>query len=84
MPKQWMRCSIMLWCMSTMMEVSRPKRSFWRASNLNVAAQQETTESMTAHMFGGTVIVTGIYVTKGVEKGKPYVRRGRFVDTWTP
>ena len=45
--------------------------------------QQETTESMTAHMFGGTVIVTGIYVTKGVEKGKPYVRRGRFVDTWT-
>lgn len=46
--------------------------------------QQEITESMTAHTFGsGTVIVTGVYVAKGSEKGKPYVRRGRFVDTWT-
>ncbi len=44
--------------------------------------QQEITESMTAHMFGSTVVVTGVYVAKGVEKGKPYVRRGRFVDTW--
>jgi ketosteroid isomerase-like protein len=45
--------------------------------------QQETTESMTARAFGSTVVVTGIYVAKGVEKGKPYMRRGRFVDTWT-
>lgn len=44
--------------------------------------EQEITESMTAHAFGTTVIATGIYVTKGVENGKPYTRRGRFVDTW--
>jgi ketosteroid isomerase-like protein len=44
--------------------------------------QQEVTESMTAHMFGGTVVVTGVYIAKGVKNGKPYVRRGRFVDTW--
>jgi hypothetical protein len=44
--------------------------------------QQEVTESMTAHMFGSTVVVTGIYVAKGVKNGKPYMRRGRFVDTW--
>jgi len=45
--------------------------------------QQEVTESMAGHVFGSVVIVTGLYITKGVEKGKPYVRRGRFVDTWT-
>lgn len=45
--------------------------------------QQEITESMSAHAFGNTIIVTGIYVVKGAGKGKPYVRRGRFVDTWS-
>ncbi len=45
--------------------------------------QQEITESMTARTFGDTVIVTGIYAAKGVENGKPYTRRGRFIDTWT-
>lgn len=43
---------------------------------------QEATESMTGRAFGATVIVTGVYVAKGLEKGKAYVRRGRFVDTW--
>jgi hypothetical protein len=37
---------------------------------------------MTAHTFGGTVIVTGAYAAKGSENGKPYLR-WRFVDTWT-
>jgi ketosteroid isomerase-like protein len=45
--------------------------------------QQEITESMTGHMFGNTVVVTGIYIARGTEHGKPYVRRGRFVDTWS-
>lgn len=44
--------------------------------------QQEITESMTAHVFSGSVVVTGVYVARGVDNGKPYVRRGRFVDTW--
>jgi ketosteroid isomerase-like protein len=42
----------------------------------------EITESMTAHKAGAAIVVTGIYLAKGVENGKPYVRRGRFVDTW--
>lgn len=46
--------------------------------------QQEQTGSVTAHVLGGVVVVTGLYVTKGTENGKPYVRRGRFVDTWAP
>lgn len=44
--------------------------------------QQEITESMAAHMFGSTGVVSGIYVARGTENGKPYVRRGRFLDTW--
>jgi uncharacterized protein (TIGR02246 family) len=46
--------------------------------------QQELTGSMTARVLGNIVVVTGIYIAKGVENGKPYVRRGRFVDTWVP
>jgi hypothetical protein len=48
----------------------------------NLHPQQEVTESMTAHVFAGAGIVTGVYVAKGVENGKPYTRRGRFIDTW--
>jgi hypothetical protein len=44
--------------------------------------QQETTESMNTRIFGATVVVTGIYLAKGIENGKPYVRHGRFLDTW--
>lgn len=53
-----------------------------RVKAANAHPQQEVTESMTAYAFGNSVIVTGIYVASGVENGKPYVRRGRFVDTW--
>ena len=44
--------------------------------------QQEVAEGMTTHVFWNTVVVTGLHISKGVENGKPYVRRGRFVDTW--
>jgi hypothetical protein len=39
-------------------------------------------ESMLAHAYGNTVVVTGIYREKGVGSGKFYARRGRFTDTW--
>jgi ketosteroid isomerase-like protein len=54
-----------------------------RIKNSSSHPQQEVTESMTGHVYENTVVVTGIYSAKGTEKGKPYVRRGRFVDTWT-
>src|SRR5216684_1558900 len=44
--------------------------------------QLVTTEGMTAHVWGTTAIVTGIYRERGVRDGKPYNRRGRFIDTW--
>jgi ketosteroid isomerase-like protein len=44
--------------------------------------EQEVVESMSARVYGDTAIVIGIYRVKGVDKGKPYQRRGRFTDTW--
>jgi ketosteroid isomerase-like protein len=44
--------------------------------------QQVAPESMKVHVFGSTAIATGVFRAKGVERGKPYVRRERFVDTW--
>ena len=43
---------------------------------------QFLTASMAVHLHGNTAIVTGIFLIKGVEHGKPYAQRERFVDTW--
>ncbi len=48
----------------------------------NSQEQQVSPESMSVHVFGGTAIATGVFRAKGVEGGKSYVRRERFVDTW--
>jgi ketosteroid isomerase-like protein len=39
-------------------------------------------ENMEVHLYGNTAIVTGSYIEKGKDKGKPFERRGRFTDTW--
>jgi ketosteroid isomerase-like protein len=44
--------------------------------------QQVAPESMKVHVFGNTAVATGVFRAKGVEGGKSYVRRERFVDTW--
>jgi ketosteroid isomerase-like protein len=44
--------------------------------------EQQVVDSMSAHVYGDTAVVTGIYRVKGIDKGKPYQRRGRFTDTW--
>jgi ketosteroid isomerase-like protein len=48
----------------------------------NSQEQQVAPESMSVHVFGKTAIATGVFRAKGVEAGKRYVRRERFVDTW--
>jgi ketosteroid isomerase-like protein len=48
----------------------------------NSQDQQVAPESMNVRVFGNTAISTGVFRAKGVEAGKPYVRRERFVDTW--
>jgi len=47
-----------------------------------LSPEQITNEQQTAHVFGDCAIVTGVYREKGINKGKPYSRRGRFTDTW--
>ena len=44
--------------------------------------EQVTPESISVHLVGGVAIATGIFRAKGIEGGKPYVRRNRFADTW--
>ena len=48
------------------------------------AAQQQQVEpeSMNVHVYGNVAIATGVMRVKGVENGKSYTRRERFVDTW--
>jgi ketosteroid isomerase-like protein len=43
---------------------------------------QVLTELMAVHLHGNTAIVTGVFLIKGVGRGKPYAQRVRFVDTW--
>jgi hypothetical protein len=48
----------------------------------NYHPDQIVNESMTARAYDSVVVVTGTYREQGTEKGKSYVRRGRFTDTW--
>jgi ketosteroid isomerase-like protein len=43
---------------------------------------QALTEQSTVEVYGDSGVVVGVFRTKGVEKGKKYLRRERFVDTW--
>ena len=37
---------------------------------------------MNARVYGDAAVVTGVYRVRGTDNGKPYLRRGRFTDTW--
>jgi uncharacterized protein DUF4440 len=41
---------------------------------------QAVTEQSTVQVYGDVAVV--VFIIKGTEKGKPYVHRERFVDTW--
>ena len=43
---------------------------------------QAVTEQSNVQMYGDAAVVVGVFRVKGMEKGKPYVHRERFVDTW--
>jgi ketosteroid isomerase-like protein len=60
-----------------------------KAQFLNRTAKQSgsdlqwlVTPAMSAHVYGNTAVVVGSYRAKGLRRGKPYQRDGRFVDTW--
>ena len=39
-------------------------------------------EGMTVHVYGNAAVVNGIYRESGTNKGKKYVIRSRYTDTW--
>jgi ketosteroid isomerase-like protein len=39
-------------------------------------------DSMVVRLHGDAAIITGIFRTTGLDHGKPFARRERFVDTW--
>ena len=44
--------------------------------------EQQVVESTSVRVYGTTAVVIGVYRVKGLDQGKPYLRRGRFTDTW--
>jgi ketosteroid isomerase-like protein len=47
-----------------------------------VQEQQVSPESIAVRVHGTIAIATGVFRAKGLQGGKHYVRRERFVDTW--
>jgi len=43
---------------------------------------QAVNEQINVQIYGNAAVVVGIFRIKGMEKGKPYVHRERFTDTW--
>jgi len=43
---------------------------------------QAVNEEMNIQVYGNSAVVVGIFRVKGMEKGKAYVHRERFIDTW--
>jgi ketosteroid isomerase-like protein len=48
----------------------------------NAQEQQVAPEFLKVNVHGNVAIASGVLRVKGVENGKPYTRRERFVDTW--
>ena len=59
------------------------KKEFLESTLHNSIEQEQiNNDGMTVHIYGNAAVVTGIYRDKGIEKGKAFLRRGRFTDTW--
>jgi ketosteroid isomerase-like protein len=52
------------------------------ASQPSAQQQQVAPESLNVEVHGNVAIATGVMRVRGVEGGKSYTRRERFVDTW--
>ena len=44
--------------------------------------QEGNPESIKVRFIGNVAIATGVFRQTGLEKGKPFIRQNRFVDTW--
>ena len=46
------------------------------------APAQSVTEQSKVDVYGDSAVVTGIFRTHGLDKGKSFTRRERYLDTW--
>ena len=62
---------------------TQTKREFLDSVKVTSSQEQQVApESLTVHVFGDTAVATGVFRATGLEGGKRYTRRERFVDTW--
>ena len=63
--------------------MSTKKQLLADVKSADVTGEQINNEGVTVRLYGNNVAVsTGIYRDKGMEKGKPFSRRGRFTNVW--
>lgn len=63
--------------------ISTKQQLLAEVKSADVTGEQINNEGVTVRLYGNNVAVsTGIYRDRGMEKGKPFSRRGRFTNVW--
>jgi ketosteroid isomerase-like protein len=63
--------------------ISTKQRFLADIKSADIIGEQINNEGVTVRVYGNNVAVsTGIYRDKGIDKGKPFSRRGRFTNVW--
>lgn len=62
--------------------ISTKKQLLADVKSADVTGEQINNEGVTVRLYGNVAVSTGIYRDKGIEKGKPFSRRGRFTNVW--
>ena len=63
--------------------ISTKQQFLAQVNSADITGEQINNEGVTVRLYGNNVAVsTGIYRDKGMEKGRPFSRRGRFTNVW--
>lgn len=62
--------------------ISTKQQFLAEVKSADVTGEQIKNEGVTVRLYGNVAVSTGIYRDKGMEKGKPFSRRGRFTNVW--
>jgi uncharacterized protein (TIGR02246 family) len=62
--------------------ISSKQQFLAEVKSADMTGEQIKNEGVTVRLYGNVAVSTGIYRDKGMEKGKPFSRRGRFTNVW--
>ena len=62
--------------------ISTKQQFLAEVKSADMTGEQINNEGVTVRLYGNVAVSTGIYRDKGMEKGKPFSRRGRFTNVW--